>query len=106
MRKKTNPIILGIILSFALGAMLFTFQSCQKDRSSTYRADSFGISADDFSPSWSPDGTKIAFTSHMDDNREIYIMNADGSNQTRLTNEPTGDFYPSWSPDGTRIAFH
>jgi dipeptidyl aminopeptidase/acylaminoacyl peptidase len=37
---------------------------------------------------------------------EIYVMNADGSNQTRLTNNPASfDAYPAWSPDGKKIAF-
>ena len=36
---------------------------------------------------------------------EIYVMNADGSNQTRLTFDPANDFYARWSPDGKRIAF-
>jgi hypothetical protein len=40
-----------------------------------------------------------------DGTREIYVMNADGSGQTRLTNYPSLDVYPSWSPDGTKIAF-
>ena len=48
---------------------------------------------------------KIAFVSNRDGNREIYVMNADGSGQTRLTNNPTFDFPPAWSPDGSRIAF-
>jgi Tol biopolymer transport system component len=53
-------------------------------------------------PAWSPDSTKIAFTSNLD----IYVMNAvDGSDQTRLTNNATLDTHPSWSPDGTKIAF-
>jgi TolB protein len=52
------------------------------------------------------DGTKLAFTSDRDVNREIYVMNAqDGSNQTRLTVNPAFDFDPSWSPDGTKLAF-
>ena len=49
-------------------------------------------------PSWSPDGTKIAFASGRDGNDEIYVMNADGSDQTRLTSDPADDYYPSWSP--------
>ena len=49
---------------------------------------------------------KIAFVSGRDGNLEIYVMNADGSNQTRLTNHPAGDAFPTWSPDGSRIAFH
>jgi TolB protein len=54
---------------------------------------------------WSPDGTKIAFTSDRDGNFEIYVMNYDGTNQTRLTNHPGYDYQPTWSPDGTRIAY-
>ena len=56
-------------------------------------------------PAWSPDGTKIAFASARDGNYEIYVMNADGSDQTRLTNNPAYDMSPTWSPDETRIAF-
>ena len=61
--------------------------------------------ADDVSPSWSPDGTRIAFVSSRDGNYEIYIMNPGGIGQTRLTNNIFSDVNPSWSPDGTRIAF-
>ncbi len=50
-------------------------------------------------------GGYIAFTSDRDGNNEIYVMKADGSEQTRLTNNPASDLYPAWSPDGTRIAF-
>jgi Tol biopolymer transport system component len=64
--------------------------------------------ASDGDPSWSPDGTKIAFDSNIDEdgNRDIYVMNADdGSGQTRLTDNAAFDTDPSWSPDGTKIAF-
>jgi Tol biopolymer transport system component len=47
----------------------------------------------------------LAFVSSRDDNSEIYVMNADGSGQTRLTNNPALDMAPAWSPDGTKIAF-
>ncbi len=56
-------------------------------------------------PTWSPDGTRIAFESARDDDYEIYVMNADGTDQTRLTNNPAYDTSAAWSPDGTRIAF-
>ncbi|NIO48438.1 MAG: hypothetical protein GTN73_03215 [Candidatus Aminicenantes bacterium] len=42
--------------------------------------------------------TKIAFVSYRDGNAEIYVMNADGSEQTNLTNNPDDDWGPSWSP--------
>jgi len=73
--------------------------------------------ADDLDPCWSPDGTKIAFCSNRDSvgpgsdearhlgEAEIYVMNADGSNPKRLTDDPFPDSSPAWSPDGTRIAF-
>ena len=60
---------------------------------------------EDSQSSWSPDGTKIAFTSFRDGNAEIYVMNADGTNQTRLISHSASDEGPSWSPDGTKIAF-
>src|ERR1700674_15347 len=66
-------------------------------------------SGNDGQPSWSPDGTKLAFTSDRDDpgRPSIYVMNANGSNQTRLTftSTPFKDEQPAWSPDGARIAF-
>ncbi|HEX8423235.1 MAG TPA: hypothetical protein VF634_07485, partial [Pyrinomonadaceae bacterium] len=49
--------------------------------------------------------SKIAFTSERDGNQEIYIMDPDGSQQTRLTNNTASDADPAWSPDGTKIAF-
>jgi TolB protein len=62
--------------------------------------------ANDSSPSWSPDGEKIAFSSNRDGNYEIYVMNADGSDVTRLTNvNNANDSSPSWSPDGEKIVF-
>jgi Tol biopolymer transport system component len=54
---------------------------------------------------WSPDGQQFAFASDRDGNYEIYVMNTDGSNLTRLTDDPADDEYPAWSPDGTQIAF-
>lgn len=56
-------------------------------------------------PAWSPDGRRLAFTSNRDGNPELYIMDADGSNVTRLTNHPGIDTTPTWSPQGHQIAF-
>jgi len=71
-------------------------------------------------PSWSPDGTKIAFANRdpsdfdpdCDDffvmcNGEIYVMNADGTGVTRMTNTPTWDeSWPKWTPDGSELTFN
>ena len=54
-------------------------------------------------PTWSPDGTRIAFTRDY----AIYVMDADGANVQRLSAAgTTNDGGPAWSPDGMRIAFH
>jgi TolB protein len=76
------------------------------------------IARDAGSPAWSPDGRRLAVSSVRDRNGmhqegsdedgydgEIYVMDADGRNQTRLTHERGNDVSPAWSPDGTRIAF-
>jgi Tol biopolymer transport system component len=62
-------------------------------------------------PAWSPDGTRIAFVLSTPEHLgayagdgDIYVMNADGTGLTRLTNG-LRDGHPAWSPDGTRIVF-
>ena len=50
-------------------------------------------------------GGVIAFVSNRDGNFEIYVMNADGSDQRRLTYNTVGDWAPAWSPDGKQLAF-
>ncbi len=58
-------------------------------------------------PDWSPDGRKIAFYSNLHNiaQQDIYVMNADGANIVRLTDDPAPDRLPAWSPDGQWVAF-
>jgi TolB protein len=56
-------------------------------------------------PAWSPDGARIAFTSTRDGNDNIYVMNADGTGQTRVTADGADEYEPTWAPDGSRLAF-
>jgi Tol biopolymer transport system component len=56
-------------------------------------------------PNWSPDGSKIVFQRGSTSATEIYVVNADGSGLTPLTNNSFADLAPAWSPDGTKIVF-
>ncbi len=59
-------------------------------------------------PSWSPDGSKIVYSSNRErtsDGLDIWVMDADGSNQTRLTTADGQNGRVAWSHDGTKIAF-
>ena len=59
---------------------------------------------DDRNPDWAPDGSKIAFDSPRGGQRQIIVMNPDGTGQTALTNTP-GNEQPSWAPDASKLAF-
>lgn len=63
------------------------------------------VSANNYYPRWSPDGTRIVFVSNRDGGFKIYVMNADGTGQTNISRNETSDGAPDWSPDGTKIAF-
>jgi len=61
---------------------------------------------DDAQSAWSPDGRRIAFKSRRNGNNELYVMNPDGSAQTRLTNSSrVSEGQPAWSRDGTRLLY-
>jgi dipeptidyl aminopeptidase/acylaminoacyl peptidase len=67
----------------------------------------------DSDPQWSPDGTKILFVrqavpgvgDYPEFDSEVWVMNADGSGKTNLTQHEAEDVQPRWSPDGTQIVF-
>ena len=57
-------------------------------------------------PAWSPKGSEIAFSAVVDGQRDLYVVNADGTNLRPLTQTKDFDeFSPAWSPDGTQIVF-
>jgi Tol biopolymer transport system component len=128
MSKPGASIMATLVVSFACLALLsiyhpatqqaatiakIAFTSDRDGNSEIYTMDADGgaqtrlteNTAEDFSPTWSPDGTRLAFVSTRDGNAEIYVMNADGTGQIRLTNNPDGDISPQWNPNGLEIGF-
>lgn len=56
-------------------------------------------------PALSPDGTKLAYIRRTLEDSDVYVANADGTGERRLTKTPEIEWGPKWSPDGSRIAF-
>jgi TolB protein len=61
--------------------------------------------ADDRDPAWSPDGSRLAFSSRRDGNWELYVLEVATGDITRLTSDLAFEANPSWSPDGKWIAY-
>ena len=102
----TDELPMGKEIAWAPDGKKFTFSSGMY----TYVINADGtnkkrLTTDGNNSSWSPDGKKIVFDSERDGNSEIYVMDADGSYQINLTNNPAWDYNPVWSPDGKKIAF-
>jgi TolB protein len=59
----------------------------------------------DEAPAWSPDGERLALHRFTDNGYDLFVINADGSDQVQVTSDPANEADPAWSPDGERIAF-
>src|SRR5947208_2307345 len=93
----------GIVVASSRGGK-FRLYSIERSNLSQLRP----VSADtgqQIDPAFSPDGSRIAFVSNRDGNAEIYAMDADGTNVTRLTSDPQLDGHPVFAPDGQAILF-
>ncbi|HEX7124094.1 MAG TPA: hypothetical protein VF178_17080, partial [Gemmatimonadaceae bacterium] len=62
-------------------------------------------SADNFLPSWSPDGRQIAYHSWRSGNRDLYVIDAEGGVPQAATTLPGHEMYPIWSPSGDELLF-
>jgi len=60
---------------------------------------------DNARPAWNASGTRLAFDSARSGNRDVYVMNADGSRVVQITKRETSEAAPSWSPNGSDLAF-
>lgn len=78
---------------------VFNFDTAETQRMT------FHPEAMDVWPQWSPDGSQMLFHSERDGNSEIYIMNADGTNQRNISNNPALDRVPRFTADGEQVVF-
>ena len=93
------------MIAFASNGNIYTMSSDSRLQPPTMLTSLSGLSGVNIDPCFSPDGTKIAFASDRDGNFDIYLMNADGTNQTMVTNNLDKNISPAFSPDGTKIIF-
>src|SRR3990172_5306323 len=96
------------------GAEVLAYVSVQSSRARIREINRYGSGLLDLSvrttpsngqPAWSPDGQRIAFSSAREGAGDIFLMDPDGANQSRLTVNETVEAFPAWSPDGERLAF-
>ncbi len=104
-RTSWTKILLTVIIApIVVGIVSYTYEACiDKKIAICVPSQNTSTITEDLSPLLSP--YRLAFASIRDGNSEIYLINGDGTNVTRLTNNPADDFYASWSPDGSQLAF-
>jgi Tol biopolymer transport system component len=72
---------------------------------SEHEAQPFLIDPEAKAPDWSPVNEEIVYMTSTGDNWDIYLINSNGRNRRRLTDDPANEGLPTWSPDGEWIAF-
>ena len=110
--------LLGIALAAGLLAVESQPSASARSARSVWNGDIYVVNADgtgrtrltrdpaeEFSPSWSPDGTRVAFSRFTGSRFQIFVMNADGTGASQLTFGDAAATDAAWSPDGTRIAY-
>ncbi len=109
----SDPALTSLSPAWSPDGTAVAFAARRGDNEDVFRRDADGSSIRltdrpglDSSPDWSPDGRRLAFASDRGAaHREIWLMNADGSDPNRLIELPGDAHNPRWSPDGRRLAF-
>jgi Tol biopolymer transport system component len=97
--------VLRIAYTCVSGATTTKRDICAIDPDGTNKVTLISKTTNDDNVSWSPDGSKIAFTSDEFGPAALFTANADGTNQAALGGTNRAGQWPVWSPDGTTIAF-
>ncbi len=92
------------------GLIVFASDATGQDEIYTIRSDGSDLrqltTGSGGTPSWSPDGEQIVYSAIQGDSLDLFVMNADGTNQRHLLSLPdTNEFGAKWSPNGEYIAF-
>jgi TolB protein len=105
---STGTLYLPIVRSFRFSGTIL-FHTVDPSNVAVVNAANFAVTtlAPGQVPAWSPDGSKIAFLDARGNPKatNLYVMNADGSGQTKLSDSLAFLDTPRWSPDGTKILF-
>ncbi len=91
------------LLAFIGGLLIYGFLTSPETQKSGSLINLTNDRGEDLMPSWSPDGSRIVFTSNRNGTADVYVMNADGTGVTRLTRSSGTEVAPVWSPDGSKI---
>jgi Tol biopolymer transport system component len=99
---QTEPPPRALVFASSGRSAGFDVYTANADGTDVVRLTTTGASGQ---PRWSPDGTRIVYTSWRPAGAEIWTMNADGSGQRRVVEMERPAYMADWSPDGARIAF-
>ena len=103
--RRTMGLTAGLLL--AALAVTSWYRMTAREQSSSAPVNFTDYPGDEISPSFSPDGSQIAFAWHSPSSPsfDIYVKPIDGTEEQRLTSDPAQEYSPRWSPDGRSIAF-
>jgi uncharacterized protein YjdB len=104
-RAGADVFVQGEIVVASSRAGRFQLYAAERSNLAQFRRMS-DDTADATEPAFSPDGSRIAFTTARDGQPEIYLMDADGTAPARLTNSPAPDGRACFTPDGQSVVFH
>lgn len=107
---QRRNLAVGISPSWSPDDKTLVFVTCRANcgifKGSVSGGDAIPITTDDGGlPAWSPDGKKIVYQKEVDGQKQLFVINADGSGKKQLTQGPAMHVAANWSPDGNFIYY-